>query len=77
MDFLKSALAAIPSAATSPAAFVAYLAALLAFVYTQHRVARNKQLLANLQKLPVQKVILDEFVPRSESESAKLLGSPR
>ena len=52
MDFLKAALDALPSAATSQAAFVAYIVAILGYVYIQNRIARNKQLLSNLEKLP-------------------------
>jgi len=49
---LKTALSAIPSAAKNPFAFLAYLAALGAWVFIVGRVRRNKNLLANLDKLP-------------------------
>jgi hypothetical protein len=53
MQFLQAALQAIPEAAKSPLAFLAYSVALLAWVIISFRVARNKQLLRNLEKLPL------------------------
>jgi hypothetical protein len=51
-EFLASALSAIPSAASSKYAFGAYALAMCAYVIAVWRVARNKNLLDNLQKLP-------------------------
>jgi hypothetical protein len=51
-EFLASALSAIPSAAASKYAFGAYALAICAYVITVWRVARNKNLLESLQKLP-------------------------
>jgi hypothetical protein len=51
-EFLESALSAIPSAASNKYAFGAYALAISAYVITVWRVARNKNLLENLQKLP-------------------------
>lgn len=52
MEFLTSALQAIPQAATSPYAFIAYLIAVLAWVAISYRVRRNEILMANIEKLP-------------------------
>ncbi|WP_029874787.1 hypothetical protein [Rhizobium leguminosarum] len=54
MEFLISALQAIPQAATSPYAFIAYLVAVLAWVAITYRVKRNETLLANIDKLPAE-----------------------
>src|SRR5579871_2846430 len=51
-EFLIAALSAIPSAAASPLALGAYALAIAAYVFTTWRVARNRNLLAHLQKLP-------------------------
>jgi hypothetical protein len=51
-EFLASALSAIPSAASNKYAFGAYALAICAYVITVWRVARNKNLLESLQKLP-------------------------
>jgi hypothetical protein len=50
--FLSSLLAAIPAAATSSMALAAFAITAAAYVITMWRVSRNKQLLANIQKLP-------------------------
>jgi hypothetical protein len=50
--FLASALAAIPSAATSTFSLIAFALAVAAYVFTVWRVVRNKNLLQYLQKLP-------------------------
>jgi tetratricopeptide (TPR) repeat protein len=52
LQFLVSALSAIPAAATSELALVAYALVIGAYIFTVWRVARNKNLLANLEKLP-------------------------
>jgi len=51
-SFLSSALAAIPSAATSGLALAAYALALMTYLATVYRVTRNRNLLKNLQRLP-------------------------
>jgi hypothetical protein len=51
-QFLTAALSAIPSAATSWYALLAYALAIAASVFSVWRVARNKTLLENIQKLP-------------------------
>jgi hypothetical protein len=51
-EFLTSALSAIPSAAVNKYALGADALAISAYVITVWRVARNKNLLENLQKLP-------------------------
>jgi hypothetical protein len=51
-EFLKAALSAVPSAATNGYAFGAYVLAIAAYIVTAWRVARNKNLLENIQKLP-------------------------
>jgi hypothetical protein len=51
-QFLTSALSAIPSAASNEYSFGAYALVICAYVITVRRVARNKNLLENLQKLP-------------------------
>ena len=51
---LKAALSAIPQAAQNPFAFLAYIAALSAWVLIAARVRRNRNLLAHLDKLPPQ-----------------------
>jgi tetratricopeptide (TPR) repeat protein len=50
--FLASALAAIPSAATSTFSLIAFALAIAAYVFIVWRVVRNKNLLQHLQKLP-------------------------
>src|SRR5258705_12741829 len=50
--FLASALAAIPSAATSTFSLIAFALAVAAYAFTVWRVVRNKNLLQYLQKLP-------------------------
>jgi tetratricopeptide (TPR) repeat protein len=50
--FLASALAAIPSAATSTFSLIAFALAIAAYVFIVWRVIRNKNLLQHLQKLP-------------------------
>ena len=52
MDFLTRALGALPEAAKSPYAFVAYIVALGAWVLVSLRVTRNKNLLKQLVHLP-------------------------
>lgn len=52
MEFLINALSAIPTAAKSPYALAAYAMTVAAYLAVVFRVARNKQLLANLEKLP-------------------------
>jgi hypothetical protein len=51
-QFLTSALSAIPSAASNEYSLGAYALVICAYVITVWRVARNKNLLENLQKLP-------------------------
>ena len=51
-EFLTATLSAIPSAASNGYALAAYALAIVAYIVTVWRVARNKNLLANLQKLP-------------------------
>jgi hypothetical protein len=51
-QFLIGALSAIPSAASSGYGFGAYALLIAAYVITAWRVARNKNLLENIQKLP-------------------------
>jgi hypothetical protein len=51
-SFLSSLFAAIPTAATSNAAFAAYTIAAVAYVLTMWRVVRNKNLLTHLRSLP-------------------------
>jgi hypothetical protein len=51
-QFLVSALSAIPAAATNKFSLVAYALAMAAYVFAVWRVARNKNLLQHLQKLP-------------------------
>lgn len=51
-EFLRLALSAIPSAASNWYALGAYTLAIAAYVITVWRVARNKNLLENIQKLP-------------------------
>jgi hypothetical protein len=51
-EFLKAALSAVPSAATNGYAFGAYALAIAAYVVVAWRVARNKNLLEHIQKLP-------------------------
>src|SRR5437867_5917658 len=52
MEFLKSLLQALPQAASSPYALVAYLAVLVGWLVIALKVNRNKQLLAHIDKLP-------------------------
>ena len=49
--FLSSLVAAIPAAATSNAGFAAFAVAAIVYIATVWRVSRNKQILANLEKL--------------------------
>ena len=49
---LSAALSAIPAAATSHLALIAYGLAILAYIVTIWRVTRNRNLLQNLQRLP-------------------------
>ena len=51
-QFLEAALSAIPAAATNSYTFGAYALVVLAYVVVAWRVARNKNLLANIEKLP-------------------------
>jgi hypothetical protein len=51
-SFLSAALSAIPSAATSQLALIAYCLALVTYLVTVWRVVRNRNLLQNLQRLP-------------------------
>jgi len=51
-EFLTATLSAIPSAASNGYALAAYALVIAAYIVTVWRVARNKNLLANLQKLP-------------------------
>jgi hypothetical protein len=51
-DFLVSALKAIPTAATSSYALIAYVCAIVAYVVVAWRVSRNKTLLEHLKSLP-------------------------
>ena len=52
VEFLNSAVTAIPAAAASPFALAAYGLAILAFVVVGWRVSRNKNLLHYLRRLP-------------------------
>ena len=52
MDFIKSAIKALPIVASSPLALIAFLCLVGAWVVIGLRVQRNKNLLANLEKLP-------------------------
>jgi hypothetical protein len=52
VEFLSSAVTAIPAAAASPFALAAYGLAILAFVVISWRVSRNKNLLHYLRRLP-------------------------
>jgi hypothetical protein len=52
MDFLKSALDAIPSAATHPLAFLAYVVVVISWLAIAWKVKRLKELLRCLEKLP-------------------------
>jgi len=54
MDFLKSALDAIPAAASSPLALAAYVSVIFAWLLISIRVRRNRNLLKNLDRLPEQ-----------------------
>ena len=51
-QFLRSALASLPSVATHPLALVAYIVVIIAWVLIAWRVKRNKNLLSHLDKLP-------------------------
>ena len=51
MDF-KSLVSALPSAATSPFAFVAYVLVIASWVVIALRLKRNRQLLDHIEKLP-------------------------
>lgn len=51
-DFLRSAISAIPTVATNPLAFVAYIVVIIAWVIIAWRVKRNSNLLKSLDKLP-------------------------
>ena len=50
--FLSSLIGAIPAAATSKPGLTAFAITAAVYIATVWRVARNKQILANLQKLP-------------------------
>jgi hypothetical protein len=52
MDFLISALSALPQVATSFYAMIAYIATIAAWLFIGWRVHRNNNLLAHLEKLP-------------------------
>jgi hypothetical protein len=52
MDFLRSALNAIPDAATHPFAFLSYLAMLLVWIVVSLRVKRNSNVLQSIHHLP-------------------------
>lgn len=52
MDLLKEALSVLPSVATSPMAFVGYLATILAWVWAISRSQRFKLLLSKLKDIP-------------------------
>jgi hypothetical protein len=52
VEFIRSALQALPSVATSPLALVAYLLVVAAWLIIALRVKRNKQLLKHLKDLP-------------------------
>ncbi len=52
MRFLSSAFSALPEVASSPLAFVAYLAVVGAWLVIALKVRRNRQLLAHLRELP-------------------------
>ncbi|WP_029874786.1 hypothetical protein [Rhizobium leguminosarum] len=52
MEFLTSAFQAIPQAAASPYALVAYVVAVLAWVAIAYRVRRNEIVITNIDKLP-------------------------
>jgi len=51
-EFIKSAFAALPSAAASPAAFVAYIAVLIAWIVIGLKIKRNLQVLQHIRDLP-------------------------
>jgi len=52
MDFLRTVFGAIPEAAKSPLALVAYTVALTAWLLVSLRVSRNRNLLLHLRDLP-------------------------
>ena len=51
-EFFKSALAALPSAAQNPLAFMAYVMVIVSATIIALKAKRNQQLLNNLEKLP-------------------------
>jgi len=51
-ELLRSAISALPSVATHPLAFVAYIVVVLSWLIIAWRVKRNKNLLQNWEKLP-------------------------
>lgn len=53
-EFFKSALAALPSAAQNPLAFMAYVLVIVSATIIALKTKRNQQLLANLEKLPAE-----------------------
>ncbi len=53
-EFFKSALAALPSAAQNPLAFMAYVMVIVSATIIALKAKRNQQLLANLEKLPAE-----------------------
>ena len=52
MDFLSTALEALPHISTSPLAFVGYIIVVISWLILSLRVKRNKQMLKHLDKLP-------------------------
>ncbi len=52
MTFLQATLNAIPAAASSPLALIAYCISIVAWVIISYRVIRNKQLLQKIDKFP-------------------------
>src|SRR5882762_8752993 len=51
-EFLKNAISALPSVASSPLSLVGYVALLISWLAIALKVKRNKQLLQHLNKLP-------------------------
>jgi hypothetical protein len=75
-EFIRTALAALPAAATSGKALAAYAIAIAAWVIISFRVSRNRNLLKNLEKLPERdrlKALTIEMgsVPLKEGASAE------
>lgn len=52
MDILASFIKAIPSAAASPLALIAYIATLIAWVIVAYRVSRFRELMKRIEQLP-------------------------